>query len=219
MGDRKRGVLFAGGERSIDSEAGAGTAHEQRLTLGQFYRGDDRSGCAGGPLKPNGCGGIDGAGNGGPRSDVRGWPSHRSQQRREAIDPDIEECPAATLAQPAVVVARREAKGEGSIHVADLAEFTRAQARIDRKASRMKRCHERFGQQHFGGVACLNHAADFGLRNPHRLFAQHVFVRCCGGQHPLEVRVVRERDVHGLNQGIGKHVGVADRTASRTDAS
>ena len=138
-------------------------------------------------------------------------PLGRQQQRRQAVDADVEQRAAAHRRRPAVVRLVAQNPGEGRPREPQLAQAARAEDLGEALRSRVERRHVGLEQQHAGGVARRRHRARLEGGGGQRLLAQHVLAGLGGLDRPLGVEAVGERDVDGFHVGIAQDLVVGPK--------
>ena len=113
--------------------------------------------------------------------------------------------------------------GEPALDRLQPADAARRDELADGDPRGMQAIHERLHQQDAGRLGGRDHPLGVGRRQGDRLLAQDVLARPDRGERPLQVEVVRQRDVDGVDPGIREQrlvriVGARDRRARRPPA-
>ena len=206
----ERHVIGSGGVRAIDEHRALGPDDLEELPLRGVEGTFDRRREPVAPVQPAREGGVDTRLRQPRRClDARGRGARRHEERRDTVDADIQQRPAAHLGPPAMIVRAIERAGEDSPGEPQGTQASGRDERLDGLRPGMERRHVGLEKRHAGDRARRHHRLRVGGRGRQRLFAEHVLAGGGGALHPLPVQAVRQRDVDRLDLGIIEQVGVA----------
>ena len=140
------------------------------------------------------------------------------QEAREAegVAAHVPEAPAAPLRPEADVVRAVEREAERPPDEAHRPDRAAVHQLLDLQGLRVVAVHERLGEDDAALAGRGLHGVHFRHGERERLLAQDVLPRAGGPDRPLRVEVVRQRDVDGVDPGIGRAAPRRSRARARS---